>query len=110
MEITSRNSGKTAILDLNGRLDVSTAALLKTRLQSIPPDQNQVVVNLKQVNFIDSMGLSMLVQGMKRFREKQGDLRLCEMQAPVRIIFELTRLDKAFEIFATEAEALISFH
>ena len=46
---------------------------------------------------------------MKRARQRDGDLRLCCLQRPVRMIFELTRLDKAFEIFAGEDEAIQAF-
>lgn len=110
MQIQTRENGSTLVVSLNDRLDVSSAPTLLSWLnQSLPPAPARVVVNLTQVNFIDSTGLSALVQGMKRCRERQGDLRLCGLQATVRIIFELTRLDKAFEIFAQEDEALKSF-
>ncbi len=46
-----------------------------------------------------------MVRGMKHCREKKGELVLCGMRQPVRIIFELTRMDKAFRIFGTENEA-----
>jgi anti-sigma B factor antagonist len=53
--------------------------------------------------------MATLVQGMKRCREKEGDLRLSELQQPVRMIFELTRLDRAFEIFNSERDAILAF-
>jgi len=110
MDIQSHLSGNVTVLDLAGRLEVSSAPELKTWLNnSLPPAPSRVVVNLKQITFIDSTGLSALVQGMKRCRERNGDLRLCNLQATVRIIFELTRLDKAFEVFSDEAEAVKSF-
>ena len=64
------------------------------------------VVNLGGVSFMDSAALATLVLAMKRCRQAGGDLRLCNLQQPVRIIFELTRLDKAFDIYASETEAL----
>ena len=110
MQIQSREQNNVSIVTLNGRLDVTSApALLAWLNQSLPPAPARLAVNLSQVSFIDSTGLSALVQGMKRCRERQGDLRLCGLQAPVRIIFELTRLDKAFEIHASEEDALKSF-
>ena len=60
-------------------------------------------------DLVDSTALSTLVQAMKRARQHQGDCRLCEVQQPVRIILELTRLDKAFEIYSDEAAAARSF-
>ncbi len=66
-------------------------------------------MNLAGVQFVDSTALATLVQGMKRCRQLKGDLRLCGLQQPVRMIFELTRLDKAFEIFSGEDEAIQAF-
>jgi anti-sigma B factor antagonist len=42
---------------------------------------------------------------MKHCRAAGGDLYLCHLGQPLRVIFELTRLDKAFDIFATEEQA-----
>ncbi len=69
----------------------------------------QIVVDLGGVSFIDSSGLSALVLGMKRCRENEGDLRLCRLQTPVRMIFELTRLHQAFEIHGDEGAAVRAF-
>ena len=68
-----------------------------------------LVVNLSQVHFLDSSGLSTLVHGLKLARELGGDLRLCSLQQPVRMIFEMTRLDQVFEIFSQEADAIHAF-
>jgi anti-sigma B factor antagonist len=46
---------------------------------------------------------------LKCTRESNGDLRLCSMQQPVRMIFKLTRLDKVFEILPSEQEAVQAF-
>jgi anti-sigma B factor antagonist len=46
---------------------------------------------------------------MKHCRSAGGDLHLCELRQPLRVIFELTRLDRAFAIFGAEAEALAAF-
>ena len=65
----------------------------------------KIVVSLAEVNFIDSSGLACLVQGMKHCRSAGGDLYLCELRQPVRGIFELTRLDRAFVVLGSESEA-----
>jgi anti-anti-sigma regulatory factor len=46
---------------------------------------------------------------MKRARAQRGDLRLCGLQQPVRMIFEMTRLDQIFEIFGQAADAVQAF-
>lgn len=98
------------ILTLNGRFDAfETAPVIEWFDKNIKADNAHVVVDLSGVNFLDSAALASLVKGMKRCREFQGDLFLSGLQQPVRIIFELTRLDKAFRIFTDTAEASTSF-
>ena len=98
------------VVTLSGRLDaytiVQSRALLDDALKTVPPN---IVVNMQQVSFADSTALSAFVMTLKRSREAKGDVRLCCLQQPVRMIFELTRLDKVFEIFPTEQEAVQAF-
>lgn len=110
MKLTSHSTQNNdiAVLELSGRFDAYEEPAVRQWLdQSSRPAQ--VVVNLNGVNFIDSTALSTLVQSMKHCREKNGDLHLCNLQQPVRVIFELTRLDRAFEIFPSESEAVAAF-
>ena len=97
MEINKKTSGSIAILQLKGRFDAHEIAPVTAWLQTqIDTGIFHVIVNLEGVNFIDSTALASLVRGLKHCREKGGDLRLCVLQPAVRVIFELTRLDKAF--------------
>jgi anti-sigma B factor antagonist len=72
--------------------------------------QAQVVVNLEDVQTFDSEGLTILLDALKQVRRTGGDLHLCSVQRPVRMIFELTRLHKVFNIFPTEQDAVQAFH
>lgn len=110
MEIRLRSVDTVKVLAISGSFDSDTARVARLWLDDAlgsPPAY--VVVNLKEVPFIDSTGLSFLVQGMKRSREQQGDLRLCSLQPAVRMVFELTRLDRVFEIFIEEEDAVQTF-
>lgn len=110
MDLKPRSSGDIAVLELAGRFDAYEAPSVAEWLReaaSSPPAR--LVVDLSGVNFVDSSGLATLVQGMKRCRQQNGDLHLCSLQQPVRIIFELTRLDKAFAIFDKPEEAVDAF-
>ena len=104
MDMESHTTGNITVLELAGRFDAYTAPPVAEWLDK--SGAARTVVNLSGVGFVDSSALAVLVKGMKRCRERQGDLYLCSLQQPVRIIFELTRLDKAFEIFADEAAAV----
>ena len=98
------------VLMLEGRFDAHTVGAVNKWLEAVtsklPP---QVMVNMEAVNFVDSAGLAVLVRGMKRSRELGGNLVIYGIRQPVKIIFELTRLDKAFDIFESEEGAIASF-
>lgn len=106
MEMKTRIMDAVQVVNLHGRLDAHQGKQVDSILATAANQCNRTVVNLSKVHFIDSTGLSVLVKGMKHHREQQGDLVLCELQQPVRIIFELTRLDRMFAIYATETDAL----
>ena len=107
---TNCADGDVKILTVQGRFDTYNAPPVREWLEEAvrtrPPF---IVVNLAGVNFVDSTAMATLVQGMKRCRERDGDLRLCALQQPVRMIFELTRLDRAFEIYQSEEDAVQAF-
>jgi anti-sigma B factor antagonist len=98
------------VLALSGSFNNYTAPPARQWLDEVasqPPAY--VVVNLSGVSFIDSTALSTLVGSMKRSRELHGDVRLCGLQQPVRMIFEMTRLDRVFEIYNHESDAIQAF-
>lgn len=98
------------VLQPVGRFDTLTAPLVQEELAAATQESPaRVIVDLSRVDFVDSTALATLVGGMKRARQGGGDLRLCAPQPPVRMIFELTRLDKAFEIFPQAQDALAAF-
>lgn len=110
MQISEKKVDDVQILALTGRFDTTTTHSVLQRLDAATAHSPaRVVVNLENVNFVDSTGLSTLVHGTKQSRLQDGDLYLCGLQQQVRIIFELTRLDKFFEIFATEEDAIAAF-
>jgi anti-sigma B factor antagonist len=107
MNMRSHISGTTAVLELSGRFDSYVAPRAAEWLEKITTGSPaHVVVNMSEVNFVDSTGLATLVQGLNRARKRNGELYLCGLQKQVYMIFELTRLDKAFHIFVDEDHAL----
>ena len=108
MEIVAHETNGIAVIQLKGRFDAHEVAEVRKAL-TVTPTQKRLLVNLAQVTFIDSSALACLVQTMKHCREAEGDLYLCELAQPLRVIFELTRLDKAFEIFEAEEAAVQAF-
>lgn len=68
-----------------------------------------MLIDLKEVRFIDSSGLGVLVSGFKNASARQGTLKLSGLQTQVRSMFELTRLHRVFDIFQTVDDAMESF-
>ena len=107
--LTDKMEGDVHVVSLHGRFDAHEAPAVKSWLDDRYTDNIKILVDVSGVTFMDSTALATLVQGMKHSREKKGDLYLCGLQQSVKIIFELTKLDKAFSIFDDEARALAGF-
>lgn len=92
------------------RLDAHNSNDLKEKIYSIfEGGKKNILVDLREVRFIDSSGLGALVSGFKNAISHQGNLKLSGLQSQVKSMFELTRLHRVFEIFDTTAEALENF-
>ena len=92
------------------RMDAHNSGELKEQmLQLFDDGKCNLVIDLSQVRFVDSSGLGALVSGFKNASARDGSLKLCSLQPQVRSMFELTRLHRVFEIFASVEEALESY-
>jgi anti-sigma B factor antagonist len=110
MDIKQRTVDGVVIVDLDGRLDslsVPAMSQIFDELSSKAPAK--ILAQMQNVSFIDSTALAVLVKTMKRCRQHQGDLVISNLARPVKVIFELTRLDKAFNLYDTEEQALKAF-
>ena len=87
--------------------DLHVAPDLRDRISSAISDgAHELVVDLTETTFVDSMTLGVLLGGMKRLRANGGRLRLVVARPDVRRIFEITLLDRVFPLHTTRAEAL----
>lgn len=104
---TTKDGKTVIILTPTGRLDITTAWQFRLKLQEcISRVSPHVIVNLGQVNFIDSSGLTSLVAGMRDADKVKGSFRICNVHPEAKLVFEVTMMDSVFEIFDTEEEAL----
>lgn len=87
------------VLEVGGEVDVATAPRLREQLIKLVNDQRyRIVVDLLGVDFIDSTGLGVLIGALKRVRTHDGDLVLVCADARIVKVFEITGLDRVFEI------------
>lgn len=88
------------VLKVSGEVDVYTAPKLKSHiLDLIDSGHYNIVVDLNQVDFMDSSGLGVLVGGLKRVGPHKGTIKLVCNRPNVLKIFKITGLNKVFQIF-----------
>jgi anti-sigma B factor antagonist len=110
MNFRTESSKKATIIFVQEeRLDAHNSEHLKTEMNRIfESGRHDLIIDLKDVRFIDSSGLGVLVSGFKNASTRQGTLKLSGLQTQVRSMFELTRLHRVFEIFPSVDDAIES--
>jgi anti-sigma B factor antagonist len=96
------------IITLSGPLTAATVEAFREQLaawQAGEADVKNFVFDLSAVDFMDSAGLGSLIAALKRITERGGDMKLACLQKKPRMVFEITRAYKVFEIFDTLEEA-----
>ena len=110
MDIQKSVKGDVTILSLAGRLDLTSASSLKEASKDILANNTKkMVLNLCEVDFINSSGLGALVSILKDVRNSQGTMKLTNLAPYVKEIFDITQLSNIFDIFPDENQALSSF-
>ncbi|MBE2294533.1 MAG: STAS domain-containing protein [Phycisphaerales bacterium] len=107
MVLTHRNVEGVDIVALAGRLVMADVPQVRQRLlATVEQGNGKLVLDLAEVGFMDSSGLSVLVSVFKAARLKNGDVVLLHLSPTVRSLIELTRLQQIFTIFEDEVAAL----
>jgi len=103
-------SDQRAVVRVSGRLDADSAGALKAALKdAAAAGLIHLVVDMQDVSFIDSSGLSALVSGFKAARERNGALALAGVGPQIQMALELTRLNRVFPVYSDVATAFASF-
>ena len=107
MEIVTTERDNVVVLSLKGRLDFSSSTSLKERVgEMMNEGRRHFVINMAQVDFINSSGLGTLVSVLKEVRLAKGRMVLANLGTYVQEIFEITQLSHIFEICESEEEAM----
>jgi anti-sigma B factor antagonist len=100
-------SNSVPLIELEGEVDVYTAPQLKQQMiQLLESGAKEVAVDLTKVDYLDSTALGVLIGGLKRMRERDGNLALICPSARIKRVFEITGLDKIFDIYSNESELI----
>lgn len=108
-QMQKRSIAGITVLELRGDMDADAAECLAAWFErEVAPGQSRVVVNLSAVTFVDINVVGVLFKGMECCRQFGGDLHLCKLPLSVQMMLELTYVSQDFEVFPTEAEAILS--
>ena len=110
MEINRRESGEIVVFDINGEIDLYNAPEIKDKIkEEMNKNKVNIIINLDKVSYIDSSGIGVLISSLSNLKKVGGALKLINVYASVRKVFELTKLTSFFDIYDSEADALTAF-
>ena len=110
-QAVTRKSGNVAVIDLKGGMTIAggTGKLRSQINDAVAAGYKHVLINLKELNYLDSAGMGELVSACTTMRNLGGDLRLVSPQDRVRNLLQMTKLASIFAIYGDEQAALASF-
>jgi anti-sigma B factor antagonist len=108
VQISTRQAGTSTIVDVVGDIDLYNSPEIRKVLLETIRDKRvpRVVINLKEVRYIDSSGVASLVEGLKVSRNVNSRFILYGLSPAAREVLELSRLIKVFEVYENEEQAL----
>lgn len=110
MHVAMEKTGKIGVIRVpEGHLDVNSVKKFKSQVVPFLVDAGHVIIDLKEVTFVDSSGFGVLLACLRQVQSNGGELRLCGLHRPVRMLFEAVRMDRLFTICENSDEALKSF-
>ncbi len=111
MTIDERTSGGVTILDVRGRITIEVVGdmLLANRVRElVKQGHTQVVLNLEDVPYVDSTGLSNIVKAYVTATRQAGALKLLNPNRHVRELLTVTKLSTVLDVYDSEADAVAS--
>ena len=107
----TRRIGNVAIVDLNGKVTLGeNTGILRDELKSLLAQGNKhIILNLKDVSYVDSAGLGELVGAYTTATNQGGAVKLLHMQSKMRDLMQITKLHTIFPAFEDEQQAVSSF-
>lgn len=110
MEIATQEYQRVAVMTVSGRVDSATAPELESKLRAlVEADKHQIVLDLKDVEYMSSAGLRAMVSTLKQVKRVNGDLRISSPSPRVEEVLRLAGLTSIFSIHSSQEEAIASF-
>ncbi len=110
MALKTENKNGLVVCYVEGEIDINTAPDIKKNFEKILAKKTpRIVINFSKVTYVDSSGLATLVEILKGMRSYGGKMRLSNLLPKIKSLFEITKLEKLFDIMADEVEAISNF-
>jgi anti-sigma B factor antagonist len=111
LRATYRDAGVVTVVDIGGRITLGegSALLRKTIRELLDEGRTKIVLNLADVNYIDSSGIGELVTAFTTVKKNGGDLKLLYLTKKVHDLLQLTKLFTVFDVYSDENAAVSSF-
>jgi len=108
---TTREVGAISVVDLSGRIALGegSALLRKTIRDLLDAGNTRILLNLGDINYIDSSGIGELVSGFTAVRSRGGELKLLHLTKKVHDLLQITKLFTVFDVYTDEPTAVRSF-
>ncbi len=107
MEISSDRENGALLLKTEGRVDGSTAALFQDGIKSsITPDDDKVILDLEQLDYISSAGLRIILLIAKDLKQQNSQFAICSLSDSVMEIFTMSGFNQIIKIHDSPAAAL----
>jgi anti-anti-sigma factor len=111
MEVEVRQHGNVTVVDLRGRVLINNGDILlrDTLVGLLQAGRRQILLNMAHVGYMDSSGIGEMVAGYRLATESGGQLKLLGCSDKLTELLEMTRLNRVFETYEDEDEAILSF-
>ena len=111
LRATPRDAGSVTVVDLGGRITLGegSALLRKTVRTLLDENRSNILLNLADVDYIDSAGIGELVSAYTAVKGRGGELKLLHLTKKVHDLLQLTKLYTVFDVHSDERTALASF-
>jgi anti-sigma B factor antagonist len=111
VKLSTRQVGDVSVVDVAGRITLGegSSALRDALRDLINKNQKKILLNLGDVNYIDSSGIGELVSGFTTVTNSGGNLKLLNLNKRVKDLLQITKLYTVFDVHEDEAGAIRSF-
>ncbi len=112
LRATPRDSGGATVIDISGRITLGEgSAMLREMIRDLlNKGQKKIVLNLADVNYIDSSGIGEMVSGFTTVKGQGGELKLLHLTRKVHDLLQITKLYTVFDVHSDEQTAVGSFN